>query len=98
MNVIVIDPWNKEVRLAKLESLDGQDNEFIENLPSKAIPVEDDLKIASYPIIGKEKHFFYYITQKGDIAKILPFEGMGIVFGNVSEKRVEEVKDSIVWH
>jgi hypothetical protein len=101
MTIIKIDPWEKEVKLGKIEPLDDNDENTIEDLiknSENVVSVEEDLKIITYPMFNERKKFFYYITQKGNIVKIFTFKGIGIVIGNVSKERVEEIKDNIVWH
>ena len=97
MKVINIDPWNKEIKMAKMESLSDND-EFITKLFEDAVEIDKNLKIAAYPVLDKDKHFFYIIRQFGDIARVYVFEGMGIVFGDVDEKLVKELEESVVWH
>ncbi len=98
MKVINIDPWKKEIKLGKLESLSENDDEFTKKLLNDAIQIDENLKVAAYPVIGQEKHFFYIIKQYGDRVRAYSFEGMGIVFGDVDEETVKELEDSVVWH
>lgn len=36
--------------------------------------------------------FFYYVTQEGKLGSIYTFNGIGVVFGKISEKVIEEIK------
>jgi len=100
MNIINIDPWNQKIQIMKMESLSdsNDDDNFINNLMKEAIEIDENLKIAAYPVIGKEKRFFYIIKQYDDRVRAYPFEGMGIAFGKIDEEMVKELEDSIVWH
>jgi len=101
MTIIKIDPWEQKVSLGKIESLDNNDENNIEDLlknSENVVSIEEDLKIVTYPMFNKEKKFFYYISQRGNIVRTFMFKGLGIVIGNVNEKKVEEIKDNIVWH
>jgi len=98
MKVINIDPWNKEIKMAKMESLSDNDDEFMNKLVKDAIEIDKNLKIVAYPVVDKEKHFFYIIKQFGNKVRVFAFEGMGIVFGDVNEEMVEKLEESVVWH
>jgi len=98
MKVINIDPLNKEIKMAKMESLSDNDNDFMKKLFEDAIEIDKNLKIVAYPVMDKEKHFFYIIRQFGDRVRVYVFEGMGIVFGDIDENAVKELEESVVWH
>jgi len=95
MKVIQINPYDKKIEIANLEDID---NNFSKNLEKEAKEVEEGIKIVTHPIIGEERNgFFYYVTQEGKAGNIYTFNGIGVVFGKISEKVIEEIKKKIVW-
>lgn len=104
MTIIKIDPWKKEVKLGKIEPLDDNDENTIEDLIKNSeniVSVEEDLKIITYPMFDKEPSFFYYITtinKDKKIVRVFSFKGIGIAIGNVNKERIEEIKNKIIWH
>jgi len=95
MIVIQINPYEKNIKLAKFESFEKDNNLNI--LEENAQQIEKDLKIASYPIQDKGNRFFYYVKETGNEGQIYTFNGIGIVFGNIEEKTIEKIKKNIVW-
>ena len=97
MKVIQINPYEKSIKIVKLESLDNEKN-FIDDLLNDAVEVEENLKIVAYPMPEKGPRIFYYLKQIGDdILKTYPFYGIGLAFGNINEEVLEEVKENIMW-
>ena len=96
MKVIQIDPYEKSIKIAKLESLNNETN-FIDDLLKDAVKVEENLKIVAYPMLDKGKKFFYYLKQSGDTLKTIPFNGIGVMFGDINEEILEKIKENIMW-
>jgi len=97
MNVIKINPYEKSIKIVKLESLNNE-KKFIEDLLSDAAEVEENLKIVAYPMSEKGPRIFYYLKQIGeDILKTYPFYGIGLAFGDINEKMLEKFKENIMW-
>lgn len=96
MKIIQINPYEKSIKLAKLENLDNETN-FIDDLLNNAVEVEKDLKIVAYPMLEQGNKFFYYLKQNGSKLKTIPFNGIGLVFGDVDEQMVKEIKENIMW-
>jgi len=96
MKIIQINPYEKSIKLAKLESLDNEKN-FIDDLLKDAVEIEENLKIVAYPMFEKGNRFFYYLKQTGNKLKPIPFNGIGLVFGEINEEILKEVKENIMW-
>jgi len=95
MRVIQINPYDKEIKIAELKDID---NNFSIDLEKEAKEVEKGIKIIAYPVIGEKRSgLFYYVMQNGKKGQIFTFNGIGTVFCNVEEERIEEIKKKIIW-
>ena len=97
MTTLKIDPTKKSVTIFDNDN-NVIDMDFIKNLKDNAIEVEKGLKIASFLLDNEEEnYFFYYVVQNGKKGEIYTFKGIGIVFGDKIEEKIEKIKEKIVW-